>query len=118
MKHTPGKWKVGTHDRVINRYPIYARIGPVQLARIAVTDGHEVGYGISQAEMTANATLIATAPELAEKLRESIDLLIGAAAWLKSSGQPMVAQGLRKWVAEHGQPTLDRAEGVQDAETD
>ena len=65
-----------------------------------------------------NATLIASAPELAEKLRESIDLLIGAAAWLKSSGQPMVAQGLRKWVAEHGQPTLDRAEGVQDAEAD
>ena len=65
-----------------------------------------------------NATAIEALPELAEKLRESINLLIGAAAWLKSSGQPMVAQGLRKWVAEHGQPTLDRAEGVQDAETD
>jgi len=38
----------------------------VQLARIAVTDGHDVGFGISQAEMTANAALIAAAPELLE----------------------------------------------------
>ena len=88
-RHTPGKW-------------------------YASTTGDQKGL-IAAVYDKRNAALIAAAPELVEKLRESIDLLIGAAAWLKSSGQPMVAQGLRKWVAEHGQPALDRAEGVQDA---
>lgn len=64
MSHTPGPWKVGTLDKVINYLPIYARIGVTKLACIAKTDGREVGFGISQQEMEANARLIAAAPEL------------------------------------------------------
>lgn len=50
--------------------------------------------------------LLASAPELSKRLNEAIDLLIGAEAWLKSSGQPMVAKGLREWVETKGKLAL------------
>jgi len=61
-----------------------------------------------------NATAIEALPELAEKLREAINILEGTAAWLAGFEEPVagdLADNIRKWVAEHGQPTMDKAEG-------
>ena len=49
---------VGRKDNPIGYYPIYAKIGPTQIACLAKTDAHEVGFGISESEQTGNANLI------------------------------------------------------------
>lgn len=49
---------VGRKDNPIGYYPIYAKIGPTQIACLAKTDAHAVGFGISESEQTGNANLI------------------------------------------------------------
>ena len=67
-KHTEGPWMLGKQDKVIGYIPIYARIGVTKLACICKTDAHEIGFGISEAEHSANARLIAAAAELLDAL--------------------------------------------------
>lgn len=104
--------------------------GPWQTARLDLSrcrvdiesvergdDLPEQGYAIAVAYSGATdeghcARLIAAAPELLDGLESACDLLIGAAAWLEPAGQPMVAKGLREWVATRGQPTIRKATGL------
>ena len=69
--YTEGQWGLGGKDNPIGYFPIFARIGLTKLARVALTDAHEVGFGISEKEHKANARLIALAPALASALREA-----------------------------------------------
>jgi len=110
MKHTQGEWTLheptGTDKRVLVLHPDGERV---------IADAG-IGYfssrgSIPLAERKANARLMVAAPNLLEKLREATDLLVGAAAWLESSGQPMVAKGLREWVSEKAKPIIAKAGG-------
>ena len=57
-------------------FPVYARTGVTKISRIAKTDSHEVGIGISEAEQRANAHLIAAAPDLYEALNRIYNKLL------------------------------------------
>ena len=63
-KFTPGPWHAGKKDHPVGYFPVYAKTGVTKISRIAKTDSHEVGFGISEAEQRANAKLISAAPDL------------------------------------------------------
>ena len=75
-KFTPGPWHAGKKDHPVGYFPIYARTGVTKISRIAKTDSHEVGFGISEAEQRANAKLIAAAPDLYAALKCLYDKLL------------------------------------------
>lgn len=75
-KFTPGPWHVGKKDHPVGYFPVYARTGVTKISRIAKTDSHEVGFGISEAEQRANAHLIAAAPDLYEALNRIYNKLL------------------------------------------
>jgi hypothetical protein len=75
-KHTPGPWKVGSRSN-----------GEFYKRNIAGADGYHVALTSSRedAEVEANARLIAAAPELLEALRELqtiVNLAIADGDWI------------------------------------
>jgi len=68
MKHTPGPWNK-TEDKLTQQYYI-ARPYRESVLHIANVTKEDVGYGISEEEYHANASLIAAAPELLEACKD------------------------------------------------
>jgi len=73
MKYTPGPWNK-TEDKLTQQYYIARPYGKSVL-HIANVTKEDIGYGISEEEYHANASLIAAAPELLEACKEALEAL-------------------------------------------
>ncbi len=106
------------HEWSVAEWPMDGAVDGCQLVIVA-GNGHGIagmkqrgrGKGVRE-----QADLLASAPELARRLDEALDLLSGTAGWLglpadKQPDHAQVAAAIREWAVKNGQPALDKAYG-------
>lgn len=72
-KHTPGNWMAASRPSSVVGWPIVASPSGRVIANLAWMPGLSPEL---EAEIGANARLIAAAPELLEALKEAVDLIV------------------------------------------
>ena len=110
-KHSSGPWNVSEKRCKVGTVAIRSADGDT----VAIVDKPRHSDRLI-AQSAADAQLLASAPELAQRLGEALDLLIGTAGWLglpadKQPDHAQVVAKLWEWVSKKGQPALDQAHG-------